>query len=132
MQIKRHKDDHFWVEATRLFARTMRIDNDTVDRAIRLFLTRENLDWPKFHLRTFMQWNNTRGSVRRSLQEVVQGENPDIVRLAAKVKEVVTAESYGEYFRWHSQRLWNDPENLITDARYRLAELFLINTVHYR
>jgi hypothetical protein len=82
---------HSWVEVTRLFARAGRIDNDTVDRAIRTFLAAEDLIWPKFRLGIFMQWNgvnSARNSLSKVLQELARGENPDLSAPVAKIESL--------------------------------------------
>ena len=75
-----------WAEATRLLARAGRIDNDTVDRAIDIFLDTKDLIRPKFSLRIFMQWNSARKSFRKALQELACGENPDFSALIARIE----------------------------------------------
>jgi len=80
-----------WVEATRLFARAGKIDNDAVDRAIRTFLAAEDLIWPKFRLGIFMQWNSVnsaRKSLSKALQELARGENPDFSATVAKIENL--------------------------------------------
>ena len=84
---------HFWVEVTRLFTRAGRIDNDTVDRATRIFLDVKHLIWaPRFNLRIFIQRNSARKSFRKALQELARGENPDFSALVAKIRSLVDVE----------------------------------------
>jgi hypothetical protein len=82
----RSEDYAYWVEVIRIFARVTRIDNDVVDCAIRIFLSEEDLNWPKFSLKTFMQWNSATKCVRKALQELTRGKRPNFFEVVAHVR----------------------------------------------
>jgi hypothetical protein len=95
-----HRSPHLekrysWFEVTRLLVRAGRIDDDSLDCAIRLFLSEVGLNWPKFRPGTFIQWKRARKSVRKALQELARGENPEFSELIHKVK--VLADKCPEY-----------------------------------
>jgi len=78
----------FWVELTRLFIRAGKIDNDTVDRAIRTFMAAEKVILPKSSLGIFMPWNglnSARRSLSKALQELARGQNPDFRLQVVKI-----------------------------------------------
>ena len=79
---------HHWIEAIRLLSRAGRIDNDTVDCAIRIFLDDSGLTWPKFGLKTFMRWNSVRKTFRKALQYIASGENRGFSRSVREIRTI--------------------------------------------
>jgi hypothetical protein len=86
LSVDRSEKHHSWVEVIRIFARAGKIDNHIVDCAIRVFLHKLDLDWPKFRLKTFREWYITRRSVRMIVQKLALGKNPNFSEMVSKVK----------------------------------------------
>ena len=85
--------ERYWIEAICLLSRAGRIDNDTVDRAIRIFLLDSGLSWPKFGLKTFMRWNSVRKTFRKALQDIASDENRDFYRSVREIRTIAISDN---------------------------------------
>lgn len=81
---------HSWAETTRLLSLAGRLDKETIDRALFIFLEGKNLGWPRFHLHTsrIIRWSRARKSLRKSLQTLVDGEDPDLSTIIANIERL--------------------------------------------
>ncbi|OQV04091.1 NACHT domain-containing protein isoform 2 [Cladophialophora immunda] len=84
--IKQSEKEHFWIESTRLLARAGRLDKDTIDRALVIFLEKRGLRWLPFRFHTFIQRAHAKKLLRKSLQTLVEGGNPNICTALAEMK----------------------------------------------
>ncbi|KIW32474.1 uncharacterized protein PV07_04019 [Cladophialophora immunda] len=85
---KRSEKEHFWIESTRLLARAGRLDKDTIDHALVMFLEETGLRWLPFRFQTFIQKAHAKKLLRKSLQTLVEGGNPDISNAIAKIERL--------------------------------------------
>lgn len=76
---QRTEECRFWSETTRLFAARAGTPNkQTVDSALCMYLKGNGRKWPQFSVRTFRQWSQARKAVRKALEELVRGGDPDL------------------------------------------------------
>ena len=89
------------IEVTRLLAKARRIDSETVDRAMEIFLDESFVAHelgprpkkspfvaPRFSPRRRIQWHGVKKSLLKALQQLARGENPDFVLLVVKIRSL--------------------------------------------